>query len=401
LEMSADQTFLYLYTETLLHAGTGSGLSSIDLPIQRERTTHYPTIAGSSIKGKLRATAQVLNKHRKKNQQAGGNNNSQETEQSGANDQQQEAQQPDTHSRKPETQQPDELEINIAELFGSERENAQAQQARNVTGQTMARPQDHAGALIIGDARLLLFPVRSLYGIFAYTTSYYALYRFMRDAESSLQPPPDWKLPELPERLTTPNALVTSVSDVVPEDTLVLEEFSFEANKDETITGIVTNIANWIADNAFPQTLANNASSQKEENYSYFASKLRRSLVILSDDDFRDFITYSTEVVTRISIDSKTKTATDKGLWTEENLPSDTLLYVPVYATQSRMSSAPQENAPQRKSGADILTSAIKILPPGTYIQLGGNETVGRGIVRTRWAEEPVKENKADGGTVS
>ncbi len=392
--MSTDRTFLYLYTETLLHAGTGSGLSSIDLPIQRERTTHYPTIVGSSIKGKLRATAQAMKDNRKKKQEGGGNNNSQEMQQPGTNEQQQDAQQPDTTGLKPEAQQADELEINIVELFGPERENAQTQRAGNGTGQATSRPQDHAGALIIGDARLLLFPVRSLYGIFAYTTSYYALHRFMRDAQVSLKPPPDWKLSELPERLTTAQALVTRESDVVPEDTLVLEEFSFQAEKNT----IVTEIADWLANNAFPQSLANNipsqkeeannASPQKEQNNSYFASKLRRSLVILSDDDFRDFITYSTEVVTRISINSETKTASDQGLWTEENLPSDTLLYIPVYATQSRLPSASQENAHQRKSGAGILTSARKILPPGTYIQLGGDETVGRGIVRTRWAEE-------------
>ena len=47
---------MYLYTETPLHAGAGSGLSSIDLPIQRERATQYPIIQGSGIKGKLRAT---------------------------------------------------------------------------------------------------------------------------------------------------------------------------------------------------------------------------------------------------------------------------------------------------------------------------------------------------------
>ncbi len=378
--MSTDQTFLYLYTETLLHVGTGSGLSSIDLPIQRERTTHYPTIAGSSIKGKLRATAKALKEHRQKMQQEGGNNYSQETQQQGANDLKQEA------------QQPDESEINIAELFGSERENAQTQQAGNIAGQPTARQQDHAGALIIGDARLLLFPVRSLYGIFAYTTSYYALHRFIRDAQLSLQSTPNWKLSELPERLTTPDALVTSESDVISGDTLVLEEFSFKANKDANITDIVTKIADWIANDAFPQ---------KGESNSYFVNKLKRSLVVLSDDDFRDFITYSTEVVTRISIESKTKTATDKGLWTEENLPSDTLLYVPVYATQSRMSSGHQENTQQRKTGADILTSARKILPPGTYIQLGGDETIGRGLVRTRWAEEPGQKNKADGGSAS
>lgn len=254
----------------------------------------------------------------------------------------------------------------------------QTQQTGNVSGQGGARPQDHAGALIIGDARLLLFPVRSLYGIFAYTTSYYALHRFIRDAESSLQSPPDWKLSELPEHLTSPHALVTSESVVISGNILVLEEFSFEAERDENVTKIVTEIADW---------LANNALLQKGQSNAYFVNKLKSSLVVLSDDDFRDFITYSTEVVTRISINSETKTAADTGLWTEENLPSDTLLYVPVYATQSRMPFGNQGNAQQRKTGADILTSARK-LPPGTYMQLGGDETVGRGIVRTRWAEE-------------
>ena len=401
--MSADQTFLYLYTETLLHAGTGSALSSIDLPIQRERTTHYPTIAGSSIKGKLRAKAQALYDDRQKRQKEGGNSNSQnaqqpdnndsnqDVQQQKTNDKEQETQQPDNQSQKQEKQQPDELEINVAELFGPERENAQTQQAENRAGHGTARPQDYAGALIIGDARLLLFPVRSLYGIFAYTTSYYALHRFVRDAQLSLNSLLNWELSKLPESLTPSQALVTKESHIVREDTLVLEEFSFEVNKDETITDIVTTIAKWLADNAFPQASANNSSPQKEQAHSYFANKLRHSLVILSDDDFRDFITYSTEVVTRISIDSKTKTATDKGLWTEENLPSDTLLYVPVYATQSRMSSGNQENGHKRKSGADILTSARTILPPGTYIQLGGDETVGRGLVQTRWADESVK----------
>src|SRR5438132_14052376 len=56
--MITETTMLYLYVETPLHAGVGSGLSSIDLPIQRERTTQYPMIQGSGIKGKLRATAE-------------------------------------------------------------------------------------------------------------------------------------------------------------------------------------------------------------------------------------------------------------------------------------------------------------------------------------------------------
>src|ERR1700680_4649504 len=130
-------TMLYLYVETPLHAGMGSGLSSIDLPIQRERTTQYPMIQASGIKGKLRAAAEDL----KEREQA------------------------------PYT---DDL-INI--VFGPKNGN------------------EHAGALITGDARILLFPVRSLNGVFAYTTSYDVLSRFMRDMKRGGSPV-EWHLEE-------------------------------------------------------------------------------------------------------------------------------------------------------------------------------------------------------------
>lgn len=45
---------LGLYTETPLHCGTESGGGFVDLPIQRERHSHFPVIPGSTIKGVLR-----------------------------------------------------------------------------------------------------------------------------------------------------------------------------------------------------------------------------------------------------------------------------------------------------------------------------------------------------------
>lgn len=45
---------LGLYTETPLHCGAEGGTGYVDLPVQRERHTHYPVIPGSSIKGTLR-----------------------------------------------------------------------------------------------------------------------------------------------------------------------------------------------------------------------------------------------------------------------------------------------------------------------------------------------------------
>jgi CRISPR-associated protein Cmr4 len=45
---------LGLYTETALHCGAEGGTGYVDLPIQRERHTHYPVIPGSTLKGVLR-----------------------------------------------------------------------------------------------------------------------------------------------------------------------------------------------------------------------------------------------------------------------------------------------------------------------------------------------------------
>src|ERR1700688_2308407 len=45
---------LYLQALTSLHPGSGTALGTVDLPVQRERHTNWPTIAGSALKGVLR-----------------------------------------------------------------------------------------------------------------------------------------------------------------------------------------------------------------------------------------------------------------------------------------------------------------------------------------------------------
>ena len=48
---------LTLYAETSLHAGAGAALGVVDLPVQRERHTMFPTVPGTALKGVLRDTA--------------------------------------------------------------------------------------------------------------------------------------------------------------------------------------------------------------------------------------------------------------------------------------------------------------------------------------------------------
>lgn len=312
--MILDTTTLYLYVETPLHAGTGSGLSSVDLPIQRERTTQYPMIQGSGIKGKLRSAA--------------------------------------FSAQKEDLWKSDEIDT----IFGPDINGA-----------------EYAGALIIGDARLLLFPVRSLNGVFAYTTSFDILNRFLRDRKRGESEVP-WEI-STDVNVEPSTALVPQKNVVTPGDdnTLVLEEFSFSARKNS----LVDMVAKWIAENALPQN----------STYKYWRDKVKTSLVILSNNDFRDFVVNATEIITRIRLKRETKTVDGGMLWTEEHLPTDTLLYVPIYATNARK----QQNGSNGKSepamsAASILAKARTLeQSQHGYLQLGGDETVGRGMVCMHW----------------
>jgi CRISPR-associated protein Cmr4 len=48
---------LFIQALTSIHAGTGQGVGTIDLPIARERATNLPVIPGSTLKGCLRAAS--------------------------------------------------------------------------------------------------------------------------------------------------------------------------------------------------------------------------------------------------------------------------------------------------------------------------------------------------------
>src|SRR5438874_9204607 len=49
-----ETALLFLHALTSLHPGSGTALGAVDLPVQRERHTQWPTIPGSALKGILR-----------------------------------------------------------------------------------------------------------------------------------------------------------------------------------------------------------------------------------------------------------------------------------------------------------------------------------------------------------
>ncbi len=295
---------LGLYAETPLHPGTGQAVGAVDLPVQRERHTGYPLIPGSSLKGVFRAAAEhVLDSDR------------------------------------------------VAVIFGPG--NAQA--------------AAHAGALGLTDARLLLFPVRALFGVFAWITCPFVLERFRRDAALAglaLDTPPD---------VPSGTALVAAQSAVTQDNTVVLEEFTFAAQRKPEVNALAEALARYIL-----------PSLSSLPEYAPWHARLPRQLVILANDDFGDFVHFATEVVARIALDDETGTTSGAGgnLWYEEQLPSETVLY------SLALASRPRRAANGLTTADDVLRTVEELRLP--RLQVGGDETVGRGIVAVRFARGQV-----------
>ena len=113
----------------------------------------------------------------------------------------------------------------------------------------------------------------------------------------------------------------------------------------------------------------------------------------MPENDFRDFTLFATEVTTRVRLDNKTKTVEPGALWTEESLPTDTLLYAPLQATRARWydkdTGQKAADVPAEwfnKDGAKKVLEFVVGLGI-TRVQLGGDEMVGRGTVCLRYGE--------------
>jgi len=311
--MFLETRILFIYVETPLHAGAGSGVEAIDLPIQRERTTGFPMVQAPGIKGALRSEVRHAEKGAKN-------------------------------------------EALLRPVFGADAGDDNL----------------HAGAFSPGDARLLLFPVRSLMGVFAWTTCLEVLQRWQREVLAA----GFTKLPKLPAAQPGKDECYAAGDDALADGVAVLEEFAFTKTDDPD----VTKLAAWLALNALPAG----------PEFDWWREGLKKRLIILSNDDFRDFTLHATEVLTRIRLVPDTKTVQQGALWTEEHLPPESLLYAPTRATRLRVN---KDDKPDALKGDDTAEGeAAAVLDwvsdadniPHRF-QIGGDETVGRGLVSLRW----------------
>lgn len=314
---------LFMYTLTPLHPGSGASVAAVDLPIQRERHTRFPMIQASGVKGGLRSLATALEREKKLGADGAKT---------------------------------------IEVVFGPDTANA----------------SDHGGALSVTDARLCLFPVRAASGVFAWITCPAVIARLARDLELMIPPGDADRAPEavsafrklvreLPTFDEEERAAVTpEKSSVVLQDaSIVLEDFCFALKKDGRDK--VGALAAWLAEHALPPGL------------DYWSEKLKTDLVLVGNDDFTYLVETCTEVITRVKLGEAG--TVEAGPWDEEHLPSESLLYTATLAAR-----------PKAKNGSSSITNAQHILhflrdsvvKKAPVTQLGGNGSVGRGLVSMR-----------------
>jgi CRISPR-associated protein Cmr4 len=270
---------LFLHALSPLHPGTGQGVGSIDLPIARERATGVPYLPGSSVKGVLRDAANGRLTRDK-----------------------------------------------LLALFGPETGNA----------------SEYAGAAVFGDARLLLLPVRSLAGVFAYVTSPYLLERFAREVVFAGMAPP--ALPGAPA--SEGWCRLASDSQLKADDKVYLEDLDLSCQQNPELK----TWEDWLA-------------KQSE-------APVKGRICLVHDDVMGYLLETATEVVARIRLEDQTKTVASGALWYEESLPAESLLYGLLSLGSSRKK--------------EVAVALDDLMPLLGFAQLGGKASVGRGLCRLR-----------------
>ncbi|OMF34774.1 type III-B CRISPR module RAMP protein Cmr4 [Paenibacillus peoriae] len=226
-----------------------------------------------------------------------------------------------------------------------------------------------AGALVMTDARILAFPVASHYGTFAYITCPLVLKRFKRDVEAANIAMPELNVSKLSELVQSDQdqdcSVVHSLSQLrkrdhaTGKDKLFIDEFVNEAVEDP----IFTDWVNWLA----KQLFADDPISQ---------SMLTERIAVVTDEAFQYFVTMCSEIVPRIRIDQNVKTVAEGALWNEEYLPTESILYGLIW-------SDPVLGQQHNTNGRRLLDE----LPPKTYLQIGGNATVGKGRIQCSYVK--------------
>lgn len=311
----------FMNCETALHAGAGEGSGGIDNPIQREKTTQFPKIESSGLKGAIKDAYRMLLKLQA---QGGGLSF-------------------------------DEFKL----VFGND-DNG-----------------DQHSAIAFDDAKILLFPVRSAKGVFSWITSARALYRFQLDL-NRLGDFEKIQFSDLKSDLKNNEIQVFSDALLNTQKQAIFEEYLFK-KFDESIPKITVGntinskektttkpISEFLADIIYPG-----------QDNAYWNMLLRNQLAIVSDEMFRNIVLLHTEVRTRNKINPETGTADGGKLFVDEHVPTNALFYTICGIMDPYIKPTPTAALTATK-----ITEKMEPFWSNRIIQLGGNYTIGKGLLR-------------------
>lgn len=206
--------------------------------------------------------------------------------------------------------------------------------AKQVFGDT-----DQAGTWVFTDLRILCLPVRSFFGVFAYTTCPLILQRLQRHAQVfGIK-----GFENLSVEVQGADTALASNSALGKGNKVYLEDLDLTAKQSPEADAV----ANTIAEKLLP-------NSERR----YFTERF----AVVSNDVFTFLSETATEVVARVRLEDNTKTVASGGLWYEEAVPAEALFYGFVGATSAELS--------------------LASLRLNESLQIGGDATIGRGLCK-------------------
>lgn len=221
-------------------------------------------------------------------------------------------------------------------------------------GSDWAQGTRDQAALLFSDAWLLCMPVSSFVGDFAWVTSPMSLARFARERQYSQTDKPTPSLPHI----TADDALVTNDCILQHQGNVYLHEHRSQAKPDAQAQAWAELIAK--------EVFADSADFQKA---------FIQRFVIVSESELVHLSHVAAHVPMRNALDDN-KTVRDGALWSEENMPAETLFWGTVAADTL------QDRDNIIHSADESLAQFVSLTHKTDRLQLGGKASVGRGVCR-------------------
>ena len=213
-----------------------------------------------------------------------------------------------------------------------------------------AGEQSWAGAITVTDAKILAFPVRSQVNPFVHVTSPTVLRRLSEDLK------------------------VMGKTDIPSVEFVTWDKYvtlNGEVTGDVVLEDIVVRPADHQSDQGWEKIFASLAPDVDK-------------LLLVSDDAFGYLVRNATEVQAHIAIEDDTGIAKDGSLRYQEYLPTDSVLYFLIFFAdeRSKLTRGREEKHTflMARNVAEVITEGI-----GSYIQIGGDFTLGKGICKVNW----------------